>query len=232
MDKSPSLLAGIVKRIVQVSLHLCLMALILFVSSGKLGWGQGWAYAGAAAGVLAVTSLVLVRVNPDLVVERTRVGEGTKGWDKVLTATYGLLGLVILVVAGLDERYGWSAGIPTAVQTGALVIFVLADLLASWALWTNAYFATTVRIQEERGHRVTTGGPYRFVRHPAYIGWLLCSLVTPLALDSLWALIPAVLNAGVIIARTALEDRMLLAELDGYQAFARKTRYRLLPGVW
>jgi protein-S-isoprenylcysteine O-methyltransferase Ste14 len=89
-----------------------------------------------------------------------------------------------------------------------------------------------VRIQEDRGHEVVTGGPYRVVRHPGYAGGVWSWLVTPPMLGALWAYVPALLTVAVIVVRTALEDRTLRRELAGYDAYARRTRYRLLPGIW
>jgi protein-S-isoprenylcysteine O-methyltransferase Ste14 len=97
---------------------------------------------------------------------------------------------------------------------------------------SNAYFSEGVRIQTDRGHAVVSSGPYRFVRHPGYVGVLLSHLSVPLLLGSYWALIPAGALAAVVIIRTALEDRFLHTMLDGYAEYARRTRYRLLPRLW
>jgi protein-S-isoprenylcysteine O-methyltransferase Ste14 len=105
-------------------------------------------------------------------------------------------------------------------------------VLLTWSMAANAFFAQTVRIQEDRGHTVATGGPYRYVRHPGYVGGILFQVATPLILGSVWALIPAGLTVCLTIIRTALEDRTLLEELDGYKEYAGRVRYRLLPGVW
>ena len=105
-------------------------------------------------------------------------------------------------------------------------------MLAHWAMLANPFFEKTVRIQEERGHHVATGGPYRFVRHPGYVAFILMGFALPLGVGSAWALVPAGLNAALIVARTALEDRTLRRELPGYAEYAQRTRYRLLPGVW
>jgi protein-S-isoprenylcysteine O-methyltransferase Ste14 len=193
---------------------------------------MAWAFIGVSAAVLTIGGAKLLAINPELVAERTRVGERTKPWDRVLVLLYGLMGMAILLVSGLDKRCGWSDGIPPGLQIVALGVFAISDLLPFWAMWTNAYFATTVRIQEERGHAVTMAGPYRFVRHPGYLGWTICNGVAPLILDSLWAFIPAALTVAIILVRTAAEDRTLHNELPGYAAYAQKTRYRLLPGVW
>jgi len=97
---------------------------------------------------------------------------------------------------------------------------------------SNAFCSEGVRIQEERGHRVATGGPYRFVRHPGYSGAITAILGTPLLLGSLWAVLPSVLAGALYVLRTSLEDKSLLRELAGYGDYARRVRYRLIPGVW
>jgi protein-S-isoprenylcysteine O-methyltransferase Ste14 len=222
----------IVKRFLQVGFQLLLLAAALLLSSWRWDWAMAWAFLGVSAAVLVVGGIGLLKINPALVAERTQVGAGTKGWDKVLTALYGLMGIATLVVAGLDMQFGWSGGVPLTVQLAALALFALGDLFAFWAMWSNAFFATTVRIQDERGHAVTMGGPYRYVRHPGYSGWLVCNIVPPLILDSLWAFIPGLLTVCIILVRTAAEDRTLQEELPGYREYARQTRYRLLPGVW
>jgi len=97
---------------------------------------------------------------------------------------------------------------------------------------TNVYFSTVVRIQSDRGHTVCRSGPYRFVRHPGYAGAILQSLGIPFLLGTFWALIPGLIAAALMVIRTALEDRLLQAELPGYLDFVRDVRYRLMPGVW
>jgi protein-S-isoprenylcysteine O-methyltransferase Ste14 len=231
MEK-PSVALGVLKRFSQVGVQLLILAAALFLSSWRWDWEMAWAFLGVSAVVIIVGGVGLLRINPELVAERTRMGEGTKGWDKVLTALYGLMGIATLVVAGLDKQFGWSGGVPLAVQLSALALFALGDLFAFWTMWSNAFFATTVRIQGERGHAVATDGPYRYVRHPGYSGWLVCNIVPPLILDSLWAFIPAVLTVSIILVRTAAEDRTLQEELPGYAEYAQQVRYRLLPGVW
>jgi protein-S-isoprenylcysteine O-methyltransferase Ste14 len=96
----------------------------------------------------------------------------------------------------------------------------------------NAFFAEGVRIQTERGHTVTSGGPYRYVRHPGYVGSILSQVATPFLLGSPWALIPSLASGALFVLRTYLEDKTLQAELPGYHEYAQKTRYRLLSGVW
>jgi protein-S-isoprenylcysteine O-methyltransferase Ste14 len=150
----------------------------------------------------------------------------------VILGLYGVITLVRYVVAGLDQRYAWSTGISLPTQIVALIIAALGYGLVVWATGTNAYFSQTVRIQNERGHHVVTGGPYRFVRHPGYISTILVELASPFVLGSWWAMILSVVTIALFIVRTGLEDRLLQHELEGYQEYTQTVRYRLVPGVW
>ena len=180
-------------------------------------------------GMIVATGLVIDR---DLIAERARVGEGTKDWDRVLgSLSIFLVTPGALIVAGLDERFGWSQ-IGLVVQLLAAGFVILGSALTVWAMASNRYFSGTVRIQTDRGHAVVSAGPYRLVRHPAYLAWCISAPAIPLMLGSLWGLIPSVLGICALLLRTHLEDRTLREELPGYQDYARRVRYRLLPGVW
>ena len=104
-------------------------------------------------------------------------------------------------------------------------------ILCVWAMAVNRFFSPVVRLQEERGHRLVTDGPYRYIRHPGYAGILLSACVG-VALGSWWSLLPLVVAMGLILRRTALEDRFLRASLEGYASYAEQVRYRLVPGIW
>jgi protein-S-isoprenylcysteine O-methyltransferase Ste14 len=203
---------------------------ILFTAAGHLNWPAAWIY----TGVSVVDAIVLLLiVSPELMQERAHPKADAKAWDRVLARLTGPLGsTAILVVAGLDERFGWSAQVPLAVQFAGLAAFLLGMGLMTWAMAVNNYFSLVVRIQKERGHTVVSGGPYRTVRHPGYVGGIVFQLGTPFLLGTPWALIPAGLTVLLLVVRTALEDRTLLTELAGYREYAQQTRYRLLPGVW
>jgi len=135
-------------------------------------------------------------------------------------------------VAGLDALFHWSAGFSLPVEIAGLALIVFGYVLASYAFVENAYFSGTVRIQEERGHKVVSSGPYGWVRHPGYLGNLIASLGMPLLLDSTWAFIPVVIFGAVFFLRTSLEDRFLQGNLPGYREYAQKVHYRLVPGIW
>ncbi len=220
---------AIVRRVMQLAITLVMLAASMFLTSGRLDWGMAWAYLGLYVGLIIATGLVIER---DLIAERSRIGEGTKDWDRVL----GSLSILLvtpgaLMVAGLDERFDWSQ-VALAVQLVAVGFVVLGSALSVWSMASNRYFSGTVRIQKEREHAVVSGGPYALVRHPGYLAWCLSAPAIPLMLGSLWALIPALMGLCALVIRTSLEDRTLQEELPGYQDYARRVRYRLLPGVW
>ncbi|GAH21019.1 unnamed protein product, partial [marine sediment metagenome] len=208
-----------VKRWVLTSLiAVVLLAASLFLSAGTLFWWQAWVYLFTAAAILVLDYVVLVPISPDLLGERSRYQKGAKAWDQLLSRLMATIGpVVILIVSGLDYRNSWSNGFPAWIVVIAMEFVLLGGLLALWAMAANRFFIGMVRIQDERGHRVVKSGPYRYIRHPGYLGSLFYILFTPLALGSLWALVPAVLTLGVILLRTYLEDNTLKNELPGYQ---------------
>ena len=207
----------------------------LFIASGRLDWVMAWVYVGVYLAGMGVNALVLIPTNPELVVERAQF-RGKRDLDRALAGVMALYGPAgICIVAGLDVRFGWLAcatGIPPAPLIAALAIAALGSLLTTWAMASNRFFYGVLRIAKDRGHTVATGGPYRYVRHPGYVGIIAFDLATPLILGSPWALFPAGLTTCIIILRTVLEDRTLQDELDGYKDYVQSVRYRLLPGVW
>ena len=208
---------------------------LLFICAGDLGWWQAWVFA-----VLIVAAGVLSRIwterrHPGLLVERTRSesAPGVKAWDKVLAPLMAVsISFPMVIVAGLDHRYGWSAAFPLWLTILGLALIALGYILASWALVENRFFSGTVRIQTERGHVVCDSGPYRLVRHPGYAGSILPLPGIVLALGSLWTIIPAAAALIITVTRTALEDRTLQEELPGYADYAKRVRYRLFPGIY
>lgn len=224
---------GVIKRLIQIVVVFVIQAAVLFLAAGTLNWATAWIYFGVFVGLVIVNTFVLLKISPELIAERAEIKEGAKEWDKPLAGVISLFGpLLILLVAGLDYRFSWSPAMAWQIWVGVLLMMALGYGFANWAMASNKFFAGLVRIQEERGHTVAMNGPYRFVRHPGYSGWSVAYLMTPLVLGSFWALIPAGLTVVVIIVRTALEDKTLQAELDGYADYAQQVRYRLVPGVW
>jgi protein-S-isoprenylcysteine O-methyltransferase Ste14 len=229
---SPNFLAGIVSRLTSIVVALGLQMVILLAAAGRIGWTWAWAYFGISLMVMFVNGTILLGTNPETIAERGRL-RLVKDWDRAVSALWGLAQYIALpLVAGLDVRFGWSPepGVPW--HLAGAILYAAGLGLFSWAMITNAYFATSARIQTDRGQTVCRSGPYRFVRHPGYAGAILQPPGICILLGSLWALIPAVVAVVCIIARTVLEDRMLREGLAGYPEFAKEVRYRLIPGIW
>jgi protein-S-isoprenylcysteine O-methyltransferase Ste14 len=214
------------------TMGVLVMGLALFWSAGTMAWWPAWALIALTSAWIVATAIVIIRHSPDLLAERLGPRKGAKRWDITIMSMRGILQLAVLVVAGLDHRYGWSSGIPAGAQVIALIACSLGYTLTVWATASNAFFSQIVRVQTERNHTVVTGGPYRYVRHPAYAGGVLTSIFIPILLGSWWALMLGLLDVLLIILRTALEDRALKTDLPGYAEYTRDVRQRLMPGIW
>jgi len=209
--------------------------LVLLVCGGDASWWQAWFYS-----LLIVTAgiggrILAERRHPGLLAERHNIEkiQSSKPWDKVLAPLMALsVSFPLVIVAGLDHRYGWSPPFPPWTGPLGFILIALGYAFASWALVENRFFFTTVRIQPDEGHVVCDSGPYRMVRHPGYAGNIPPLLGIVLALGSVWTLVPAVLALIIAVIRTALEDQALKEELPGYRDYARRVHYRLIPLVY
>jgi len=222
----------ILLRALQVLISLLFQFVVLWLSAGTLAWQWMWVFLIVyMLGILFVAQLFIRKI-PDTIARRSETS-GMKNWDKLIGGLWGFTHFILLLaVAGLDFRFGWSAAFPLWLQEIGLLIFVIGFAIFCWSLYENAYFSTVVRVQAQEGQSVCTSGPYQFVRHPGYTGACLQSLGLALLLGSWWALLPATLSIALMVLRAKFEDRTLQAELPGYIEFAEKTKYRLLPWVW
>jgi protein-S-isoprenylcysteine O-methyltransferase Ste14 len=227
-------ISALLRWLVQTMIFILIFGSSLFLSSRQWDWGMAWAYLGLFITSQLIVGFFLVPKNPALVVERTQLKASPDAqWDRPLVGTATVWGPVtMLVVAGLDQRWNWTSQVPEAIQFSALGIAALGSLLTIWTMVSNRFFYGRVRIEKDRGHTVAKTGPYQSVRHPGYAGAIIFNLAIPLLLDSLWAFIPAIVVILALTLRTALEDRLLINELDGYQDYAQRVRHRLLPGIW
>lgn len=223
-----------IRTIVQLVFVLIVMPLLPMLISGAWAWWEAWIYAVLTFFGFMISRGLASRRHPDILDERARsMGlQGAKPWDKILAPVVALGSFVILIVAGVDKLNGWTAPYSITAKVATVIVIVLGYVLGTWALVENKFFSGVVRIQSDRGHRVVTTGPYRFVRHPGYAGALWTYLAIPILLDSIWAFIPALLLVFALVLRTSLEDQTLQAELPGYKEYTQKTRYRLFPGIW
>lgn len=218
--------------LLKVVLQYAFMCGVLLVSAGTFRWTRAWVYCALGVFCFLVNAWVVQKKNPRLIQERHKKREDTKPFDKILTAIIALVIMAMYVVAGLDAvRYGWSL-LPVSLLYLGIVLHVLGMAAMGWAMSINPYVEKTVRIQTDRDQRVVTVGPYGIVRHPMYIGMIFLGLGFPLIAGSAWSFVPLGVYIFLFILRTALEDRTLRRELPGYEEYAQRTRFRLLPGLW
>jgi len=209
--------------------------IILLVCGWDLSWWQAWVFF-----VLIVTAGIGGRIwaehrHPGILAERQNMEkvQNAKAWDKVLAPLMALsVSFPLVIVAGLDHRFGWSPVFPLWVIVLGFLLISLGYAFAAWALIENRFFSSVVRIQVDRGHVVCDSGPYRIVRHPGYAGNMLALPGMVLALSSTWTFIPGAVALIIAVIRTVLEDQTLQDELPGYRDYARRVRYRLIPGIF
>ena len=227
-NREDSSAVKVVKAVVTVLFILAL----LFVPAGTLHWPEAWLLLLLYFAMVSGVMIWMKTKAPGLLKERMSRNKEIKSWDKIIMAVYSFLLIILLAIPGLDAvRFGWSE-VPLLAKVLGFIGYIPALVFAFWAMRENAYASDAVRIQEDRGHTVCTSGPYRFVRHPMYVGVILFILCFPLSLGSLYSYIPAILIIVLFIIRTSLEDKTLQNELSGYKEYAQKVRYRLFPGVW
>jgi len=212
---------------------LLLSAVLIFGGAGRLNWTLGWIFV-AAWIVPKLAFLILLRLrDPDLLIERVTRHKNTQQYDRIILPIYFVFAFGTFVVASLDGgRFRWSGDLPIALIVAAYIIYLLGNSLAGWAINSNPFFSSESRLQTERAQKVTSSGPYRFIRHPAYSAAFLLWITTGLMLESWWAVVPGLLAGLMMVLRTVYEDRMLQAELPGYTDYVREVRYRLIPGIW
>lgn len=208
-----------------------ILALLLFLPAGTFRFWQGWVFSGIFFLCTLVTTLYMLKRDPELLRRRLRAGPRaeTRTSQKIIIAWLQAAWFGMFVVAGFDHRFGWSM-VPAVVVLAADAAVVAGFAITFRVLRDNRYAAATIQVEREQ--RVITTGTYRFVRHPMYAGGLLMILGTGPALGSLWALIPGMLACPAMIARILDEERYLKDHLPGYREYCKTLRYRLIPFIW
>jgi protein-S-isoprenylcysteine O-methyltransferase Ste14 len=205
----------------------------IFLVAGRLDYWQGWGY-NIMNTFFMVLTVALLAHRPDIIKERLTPGQGMKSWDRIYFLVSTPMYFLMILIAGLDVGRGfhWTPVLPLSVYLIGYSVYIFGQSLFLWSKRTNRFFSSVVRVQTERNQQVCQEGPYRFLRHPGYLSGILFTVVTPIVLGSLWALIPAVIAVLSLIVRTSLEDITLQKELPGYTDYVKKVRYRLMPKVW
>jgi protein-S-isoprenylcysteine O-methyltransferase Ste14 len=206
-------------------------AVLPFVAAGTLAWWPGWIHLAAVTVGAAAERAFVARRSPALLRRRRRLGAGTKRWDLAWNALWWPFLAAVAVRAGFGHRSG-GPSLPFATLPAGLLLLAAGFSLSAWAMASNPFFEGTVRIQREVGHHVVEAGPYRRIRHPGYLGLCLWATATPLILRSRAAVPVAVGAVAWVVLRTVLEDATLRRELPGYAEYARRVRFRLLPGLF
>ena len=213
-------------------LVLGLFALAWFGVAGRLDWLQGWAVLVFFTLFVGGLSWGLSQANPELMRERNRPGGTVERWDVVVLRAYYVVLVLQLAISALDSgRFHWSS-VPAGFQILGWLLLGMAGAVIWRVMLENAYLSSWARLQQDRGQVVVSTGPYRWIRHPMYLGIMMAFLGMSLALASWWALLPGLINVGLFVYRTYREDEMLKEGLAGYEEYAEKVRFRLLPQIW
>jgi protein-S-isoprenylcysteine O-methyltransferase Ste14 len=206
-----------------------LQGAILFIAAGTLSWKWAWAVMLLSVFLLMINWILLPA---ELIEERGRKKENVKKWDKMITSIISFQVILMFVFSGLDHRFDWTGDVSIIINIAGLAFIFLGSLLFTWSMVSNRFFSTLVRLQIDRQHTVATGGPYKYVRHPGYLGHITFTLATPVALGTFWGLIFSGTICVLLIVRTALEDATLKKELPGYAEYTENVKYKLIPYLW
>jgi protein-S-isoprenylcysteine O-methyltransferase Ste14 len=206
--------------------------LVTFITAGRLDYWQGWVFNGLNILFIIITYIVLID-QKDLIRERLKPGKGMKRWDRIYYAVSTPIFFAMFIISILDAgRLYWKPTVPLTIILLGIIIYSIGQVIVLLAKKTNKFFSSVVRIQSDRKQTVCSDGPYKFVRHPGYLGGLIFTIGTPIMLGSFWGLAPAIVNIILVICRTYLEDQTLQKELQGYTDYAQKVRYRIIPLIW
>jgi protein-S-isoprenylcysteine O-methyltransferase Ste14 len=217
---------------IRMIIYLTVTTAIIFLIAGDWGWMGAWWYVGLQMVNTIFKAILLVASHPELLEHRKQIGEGTPKWDKVLAPLIATSTLLISLICALGHRFGRAWERPVWLLIAALLFATTGHFITIFSMRRNAFFEGSVRIQDEYGHQVVTKGPYRWVRHPGYVGVTLYNIAVPVVMASLRGFVGVGLFLIVLVWRTAKEDRFLRESLPGYADYARQTRWRLVPGIW
>ncbi|MEM5373106.1 isoprenylcysteine carboxylmethyltransferase family protein [Paraburkholderia azotifigens] len=224
----------IARLIVQTVLWLAGMGAVLFGAAGTLAWPGAWWYLFEMGALGLWIGVWLARYDPALLAERlgSFVQREQSAWDKFFMVCVLVAWCAWLVLMALDAvRFHWSSMHPSLHVVGVLAILVSMVAMRS-VFRANSYAAPVVKIQSERGHKVSDSGPYAYVRHPMYAWAILFLVGTPLVLGSWVGFFCVPLLVAGLGYRAVREERMLCERLHGYAEYAARVKYRFVPYLW
>ncbi len=207
---------------------LAVMALLLFLPAGSWGYWQAWLFLGLLFVPMTCVAIWLLVREPELLAKRLSSKEQEKAQRQVV-ALSALMFVAEFLLAGFDQRYGWSE-MPAWVVAIAAVVMVCGYGLYAEVMRENAYLSRTVEVQENQ--KVISTGLYGIVRHPMYAATLVLYLAMPIVLGSWVALIPFLAYPFIIAHRILNEEHVLEEGLTGYCEYEQQVRYRLIPFIW
>lgn len=221
------------KRLTAQTLGLfILFSLALFLPAGTFTWLAGWIYLVLFFGFFLGVNTWLYRHDPGLLQERMSLSRfDQKEWDKVLFPVLLVLPFAWLVFISFDTRFHWSP-VPVWLQGIGAIVLAFSFFLFFLTFRENSYLSTVVRVQKDRGHTVVSTGPYHYVRHPMYSGFLFFMIATPLLLGSWYGVLLGLVFMILLARRAVLEERTLKEELRGYADYMTQVKYRLIPYIW
>lgn len=210
---------------------LALFAVALFWPAGTFHYWQAWVFVAVFMATTMVPSIYLAVRDPAALQRRLDGGPTaeTRLVQKIVIWAVTGSAFAAFVLSALDHRFGWSS-VPVAVVVLGNVLVAVGLILAQAVVFQNSFAGASIRVEDEQP--LVSTGLYGLVRHPMYFGAVLMMFGTPLALGSYWGLLVSILAVPIFGVRIADEEKMLRAELDGYDEYARKVRYRLVPYVW
>jgi protein-S-isoprenylcysteine O-methyltransferase Ste14 len=213
---------------VRLLIGISLLSAMLFLPAGTFTYWEAWGYLAVLFIPISLVLNYFLKNDPGLLERRMRMKEKEKRQKLIVKVSY-LYFLLTFLLPGFDKRFGWS-NVPVMLVIIADILVLLGYGIFFLVLRENRYASRIIEVEKEQ--TVISSGPYAMVRHPMYLGILIMYAFSPLALGSYWAIIPAVMIIPILVARIGNEEHILVKELDGYERYMQKTKYRLIPGVW
>jgi len=218
----------LIQAVIKALLSVLILGVLIFLPAGTLRFPNGWLFLITLYALMSVTMVYLIKKDPELLRKRLQLKERQKQQNSLMKFT-AVFFLLAYTLPGFDYRFGWSQ-VPLWLVILAEVIMILGYAMFVEVMRENSYASRIIEIQE--GQKLIDTGLYGIIRHPMYTAAMLIYLASPFVLGSFYTLIPILLLPVILVIRIRNEEKLLLKELPGYEAYREKVRYRLIPGLW